>query len=122
MPTQRTQPYTLPPSARCIEKLGTFKRRWSAVSPTKMRLQPVVTNPRRGINRVPSASVPQASARGRTGLVGCARVPGEQRSEGDADRVARASIAPQHTCSVAMLLDPCTYSRPFLTYLPSRSN
>eukprot|EP00964_Phaeocystis_antarctica_P075614 scaffold46678_cov45-Phaeocystis_antarctica.AAC.3 len=34
-----------------------------------------------------------------TGLVGCARVPGEERSEGDADRVARASIAPQHTCS-----------------------
>ena len=46
-----------------------------------------------------------------TGLVGCARVPGEERSEGDADRVARASIAPQHTCSVAMLLDPCTYTR-----------
>eukprot|EP00964_Phaeocystis_antarctica_P032570 scaffold18446_cov69-Phaeocystis_antarctica.AAC.2 len=65
--------------------------------------------------------VVEACVRG-TGLVGCARVPGEERSEGDADRVARASIAPQHTCSVAMLLDPCAYWRPFLTCLPSRSN
>eukprot|EP00964_Phaeocystis_antarctica_P032866 scaffold18625_cov53-Phaeocystis_antarctica.AAC.2 len=52
----------------------------------------------------------QLAARTGTGLVGCARVPGEERSEGDADRFARASIAPQHTCSVAMLLDPCTYT------------
>ena len=58
-----------------------------------------------------SGSACSSRTRAGTGLVGCARVPGEERSEGDADRVARASIAPQHTCSVAMLLDPCTYTR-----------
>ena len=57
-----------------------------------------------------------------TGLVGCARVPGEERSEGDADRVVRAAIAPQHTRSVAMLLDPCILRPLPYTYLPSRSN
>ena len=53
-----------------------------------------------------------------TGLVGCARVPGEERSEGDADRVVRAAIAPQHTCSVAMLLDPCILATPSLLTSP----
>eukprot|EP00964_Phaeocystis_antarctica_P067786 scaffold41044_cov68-Phaeocystis_antarctica.AAC.8 len=62
-----------------------------------------------GVRVIPSTVTcvaPLVQALAWSGVRGC-RVRSVRRVT--ADRVARASIAPQHTCSAAMLSDPCAY-------------